>query len=159
MKRTTLLSGIIGLLCLLGCLRRFSFHDGCCLSLACGARFSKEKDFDACKEDLFAVFDASLTAYEREALEFLYAYMPLADIADYSGEFHLMNVRASRRAADEMPWGKIIPEDVFRHFVLPVRVNNEHLDSARVVFYKELKDRVKSLFFAGCHFGSEPLVP
>ena len=95
--------------------------------------------------DLFAVFDASLTAYEREALEFLYAYMPLADIADYSGEFHLMNVRASRRAADEMPWGKIIPEDVFRHFVLPVRVNNEHLDSARVVFYKELKDRVKSL--------------
>lgn len=56
-----------------------------------------------------------------------------------------MNVRASRQAADEMPWGKRIPEDIFRHFVLPVRVNNEHLDSARVVFYKELKDRVKTL--------------
>ena len=26
-----------------------------------------------------------------------------------------------------------------------MRVNNEHLDSARVVFYKELKDRVKTL--------------
>ena len=86
-----------------------------------------------------------LTSYEREALEFLYAYMPLADIADYSGEFHLMNVRASQKAADEMPWGKVIPEDLFRHFVLPVRVNNEHLDSARVVFYEELKNRVKSL--------------
>ncbi len=71
--------------------------------------------------------------------------MPLADITDYPGEFHLMNVRASRRAAGEMPWGRDIPEDVFRHFVLPVRVNNEHLDSARVVFYEELKDRVKSL--------------
>ena len=40
---------------------------------------------------------------------------------------------------------KVIPEDLFRHFVLPVRVNNEHLDSARVVFYEELKNRVKSL--------------
>ena len=95
--------------------------------------------------DLFAIFDTDLTSYEREALEFLYAYMPLADIADYSGEFHLMNVRASQKAADEMPWGKVIPEDLFRHFVLPVRVNNEHLDSARVVFYEELKNRVKSL--------------
>lgn len=95
--------------------------------------------------DFFTLFDGSLTPYEREALEFLYAYMPLADIADYPGEFHLMNVRASRRAAEEMPWGKDVPEEIFRHFVLPVRVNNEHLDSARVVFYGELKERVRSL--------------
>lgn len=95
--------------------------------------------------DLFTIFDTELTAYEREALEFLYAYMPLADITDYPGEFHLMNIRASQQAAQEMPWGKIIPEEIFRHFVLPPRVNNEQLDSARVVFYKELKDRVKSL--------------
>lgn len=94
---------------------------------------------------LFTVFDADLTTYEREALEFLYAYMPLADITDYTGEFHLMNVRASRKAANEMPWGEDIPEDIFRHFVLPVRVNNEHLDSSRVVFYGELKNRVNSL--------------
>ena len=98
--------------------------------------------------ELFAILDdTSLSTYEQEALEFLYAYMPLADITDYSGEFHLMNIRASQRAAEEMPWGKTIPEDLFRHFVLPVRVNNEQLDSARVVFYKELKDRVKSLSF------------
>ena len=96
--------------------------------------------------ELFTILDdASLSTYEQEALEFLYAYMPLADITDYPGEFHLMNIRASQRAAEEMPWGKTIPEDLFRHFVLPVRVNNEQLDSARVVFYKELKDRVKSL--------------
>lgn len=95
--------------------------------------------------DLFTIFDTELTVYEREALEFLYAYMPLADITDYPGEFHLMNIRASQQAAQEMPWGEMIPEKVFRHFVLPARVNNEQLDSARVVFYKELKDRVKSL--------------
>ena len=109
-----------------------------------------EQDFQQKKAlmpqgDLFSIFDADLTAYEREALEFLYAYMPLADITDYPGEFHLMNVRASQQAAGEMPWGKTLPEDLFRHFVLPVRVNNEPLDSARVVFYQELKDRVKSL--------------
>ena len=57
----------------------------------------------------------------------------------------MMNVRASQQTAREMPWGRTIPEELFRHFVLPVRVNNESLDSARVVFYKELKDRVKSL--------------
>ncbi len=109
-----------------------------------------EQDFQQKKaliaqSDLFAIFDAELTSYEREALEFLYAYMPLADITDYSGEFHLMNIRASQQAAAEMSWGDKIPEEVFRHFVLPERVNNEQLDSARIVFYKELKDRVKSL--------------
>lgn len=60
--------------------------------------------------DLFAIFETSLSDYEREALEFLYAYMPLADIADYSGEFHLMNVRASRQAADECRGESVFPK-------------------------------------------------
>ena len=89
------------------------------------------------QDALFApLADKSLTTYEREALSFLYAYMPLADITDYSPQFHLTNIRASRRAAEEMPWGKTIPEILFRHFVLPARVNNEPLDSALVVFYR-----------------------
>lgn len=92
--------------------------------------------------DLFSILDTSLTGYEREALQFLYAYMPLADITDYPGSFHLMNVQAACRAAKEMPWGSVVPEELFRHFVLPVRVNNEPLDSARVIFYDELKPRV-----------------
>lgn len=113
-------------------------------------RLQVEQDFLHKQElmpdgNLFAVFDTDLTLYEREALEFLYAYMPLADITDYSGGFHLMNVQAARRAADEMPWGRMVSEELFRHFVLPVRVNNEPLDSARVIFYKELKPRVEHL--------------
>ncbi|MDR1455064.1 MAG: transglutaminase domain-containing protein [Tannerella sp.] len=94
---------------------------------------------------LFRVFDREMTTREREALMFLYAWMPTGDVADYPGEFYLENVRASFTAQREMPWGKEIPEDVFRHFVLPVRVNNENLDSSRTVFYEELKDRVKGL--------------
>ena len=144
MKRVARLLGFLGLVCLLASCGKRSFITDT------SYRQRVEQDFNQKKErlpqgDLFAIFDTDLTSYEREALEFLYAYMPLADIADYSGEFHLMNVRASRKAADEMPWGKVIPEDLFRHFVLPARVNNEHLDSARVVFYDELKNRVKSL--------------
>ncbi|ADV43567.1 transglutaminase domain-containing protein [Bacteroides helcogenes] len=144
MRRATQFLGIIGLTCLfVACGNSHFMTDA-------AYRQRVEQDFEQKKNlitqgEMFSIFDGELTTYEREALEFLYAYMPLADIADYSGEFHLMNVRASQQAEKEMPWGKNIPEDLYRHFVLPVRVNNEPLDSARVVFYKELKDRVKTL--------------
>ena len=93
----------------------------------------------------FAVFDRQLTPQQREALEFLYAYMPLPDMADNSGEFFLSNVDATLRARQEMPWGKTIPDREWRHFVLPLRINNEALDNHRPEFYAELKDRVKGL--------------
>ena len=95
--------------------------------------------------DLFKVFEQEMSEQQREALTFLYAYMPLGDITDYSGEFFLENIDYTFRAKEEMPWGKLIPEREFRHFVLPVRVNNENLDDSRKVFYEELKDRVKNL--------------
>ena len=91
------------------------------------------------------VADGRLTGPEIEALEFLYAYMPLADVTDYPTDYYLQNVRASFRAREEMPWGAKIPEVVFRHFVLPLRVNNEDLDTSRVAFYRELKPRVEGL--------------
>lgn len=95
--------------------------------------------------DLFRIFNRELTVPEREALMFLYAYMPVGDITDYPGEYYLENVRLSMQAKAEMPWGKDIPEEVFRHFVLPVRVNNENLDDSRREFYAGLKDRVKGM--------------
>ncbi|MBD8349145.1 transglutaminase-like domain-containing protein [Dysgonomonas sp. HGC4] len=94
---------------------------------------------------LFDVFNQKLTSQEKEALEFLYAYMPLSDLADYDGEFYLNQVRTAFKARDYFDWGKTIPEDVFRHFVLVYRVNNEDLDNAREVFFDELKDRVKGM--------------
>ena len=96
-------------------------------------------------ENLYSVFNQQLTNNERDALTFLYAYMPLGDIACYDGDFFLKNVQTSLRARAEMPWGKTIPDREFRHFVLPVRVNNENLDSSRWVFYNELKPRIEHL--------------
>ena len=39
-----------------------------------------------------SVFDSALSVEQKEALQFLYAYMPLPDVVDYPGSFHLMNV-------------------------------------------------------------------
>ncbi len=82
---------------------------------------------------------------EKAAIEFLYAYMPLADVTDYTVQFHLENVRATLEAREQMPWGKDIPDLLFKHFVLPLRVNNEALDMSRPVFFKELRDRVAGM--------------
>jgi hypothetical protein len=70
--------------------------------------------------------------------------MPLSDLADYNGEFFLANVNYSLRALDESSWGKDIPEEIFLHYVLPIRINNENLDSFRIVYYDEIMSRVKS---------------
>ena len=90
----------------------------------------------------FKIFQEQLSADQRDAMEFLYAYMPLNDMADYDGTFFLKQVNASLEAKKTFSWGKTIPDDIFRHFVLPYRVNNENLDSARVIFLKEIKSRV-----------------
>jgi hypothetical protein len=82
---------------------------------------------------------------ETEALKFLYAYMPMADITDYNTAYYLDNIRSSFRTREAMKWGKSVPELLFRHFVLPIRVNNENLDRSRMAFYKELKPRVEGL--------------
>ncbi len=97
---------------------------------------------------LFGVFQQKLSHDEQQALRFLYAGMPLSDLADFDGTFYLDAVRATLEARRELPWGKDIPEDLFRHFVLPPRVNNENLDAFRARYQKELAQRVKGLTMA-----------
>ncbi len=118
-------------------------------------REAVQADFTARLEQtgaVFSPFDKTGTALndgellsleEHEALEFLYAYMPLADAVDYPASYYLDQVRATFRIREEMGWK--VPEREFRHFVLPIRVNNENLDTARVVFNREIAPRVKGL--------------
>ena len=82
---------------------------------------------------------------EREVLAFLNASMPLCDLVDYNQDYFLQNIEASFNAKKELPWGKRVPEREFKHFVLPIRVNNENLDEFRMAYYEELRDRVKDL--------------
>jgi len=80
-----------------------------------------------------------------EALEFLYAYMPQSDLADYDYNFFNEQVNYALLARNTFSWGKTIPESIFRHFVLVYRVNNEDLDTARAFIYHQLKDRIKDM--------------
>lgn len=109
-------------------------------------RFEKRKEFAKNRSaQLFDVFNQNISLEEKEALQFLYAYMPLCDLADYTGDFFLKQVRSSFEARQSFDWGNKVPDEIFRHFVLPYRVNNENLDSARWVFLKELKPRLQGL--------------
>ena len=128
------------------------------ISLAgCTPHFISDTDFRAgVASDLALrqdVLDASgidfgamgLKQDEREAMEFMYAYMPLGDIVNNPPAYYLDHYHLTLKALDEMPWGKSVPEREVRHFILPVRVNNENLDASRLVFFEELAPRVRNL--------------
>ncbi len=82
---------------------------------------------------------------EEKAMQFLYEYMPLGDSVDYTEDYYRECINYAFRAKAELPWGASVPEREFKHFVVPVRVNNENLDRFRATYYEELKDRVKDL--------------
>lgn len=81
----------------------------------------------------------------RSALRWLYESMPLPDVSNYPLSFYQQEVETTLRARREMPWGTRVPEREWRHFVLPLRVNNEALDAFRSTCYAALKERVRGL--------------
>ncbi len=107
-----------------------------------------EKDFESRCSSLNTVGKLNLDSLqpdERDCIKWLYAYSQTPDLTGNTPAFFLANVRSSLKAKEELPWGAKVPEREFRHFVLPIRVNNENLDMSRPQFYEELKDRVKGL--------------
>ncbi|MCU6712336.1 transglutaminase-like domain-containing protein [Paenibacillus sp. J5C_2022] len=109
-------------------------------------KFALKKELAAGRNgELFDVFDDSLTEEEAVALKFLYAYMPLSDLANYEGALFLRHVRATLRIRQQTAWGMQIPDSVFLYFVLPYRVNNENIEDIREMLFEELYPRVKGL--------------
>ena len=88
---------------------------------------------------------SKITRKEQEAFAFLDASMLLCDRTEYSQDYFMQNIQTSLKAKKELPWGRRVPEREFKHFVLPIRVNNENLDDFRMAYYEELRDRVKDL--------------
>jgi len=147
MKKTQYLI-ILGFLLLLGSCsnHEFQIYSDTEYARLVENEFARKKDLAGNRNDqLFGVFNDDLTTNEVQGLKFLYAFMPLNDLADYDGEFFLKQVRASLAARDTFHWGTTIPEAEFRHFVLPYRINNENLDTARLVFFDALKDRIRDM--------------
>ena len=58
--------------------------------------FSQRKLLAAKRDSaLFTVFRQNISVEQAEALKFLYAFMPLSDLADYNGDFFLANADKS----------------------------------------------------------------
>ena len=75
--------------------------------------------------------------------DWLYASMPLPDSLHHPRSWWEANVSKTLEVRRKMHWN--IPEREFRHFVLPLRVNNESLDDFRLVYADTLCARVKGL--------------
>jgi transglutaminase-like putative cysteine protease len=128
-----------------GCTKDHLISDKNYRQLVESAFTERQKSASDRKGQLFAVFDRKLSTPQKEALKFLFAFMPLNDLADYYGEFFLYNVNIALHTRKETPWGGKIPEQIFLHYVLPCRVNNENLDSFRIAYHNEISERIKGL--------------
>lgn len=103
---------------------------------------------EARAHELFGIFQQELTEEETWALKFLFAYMPVNDLADYDGNLFLSHVRRTLDIRRQVPWGERVPDHLFLHFVLPYRVNTEDIEDSRGILYSELADRTKQLSMA-----------
>ncbi len=106
-----------------------------------------EQDFNN-RDGVTEAIITKINSYDKETanyLKFLYAYMPQSDLADYDLSFFEQQVAIACEARKTFSWGAKVPEDVFRHFVLVYRVNNENLDTARSYIFHQLKNRIKNM--------------
>lgn len=83
---------------------------------------------------------------EQTYVAWLKESMPLPDSLQYPGPFWKGNVHKTLEVRKKMGWG--VPEREFRHFVLPLRVNNEALDDFRTLYADTLCRRVKGMGMA-----------
>ncbi|MBW4082583.1 transglutaminase-like domain-containing protein [Paenibacillus sp. S150] len=112
-------------------------------------RFERKRELAGSRaERLFGVLSQELTAEEEWALKFLYASMPVCDLADYDGGLFLTHARRAIAGRKQVPWGTRVPDGLFLHYVLPLRINNENLEDYQGVIYGELAERTAGLSMA-----------
>ena len=79
----------------------------------------------------------------QDYTDYLYSNMSFADSVCTTRAYWEANAKAALEARKAARWK--VPEKEFLHYVLPVRVNNEPLDSFRLVYGRQLLERVKGL--------------
>ena len=80
---------------------------------------------------------------QQQYVDWLYRYMPLPDSLQYDRSYWEENVAKTLETRGKMGWN--VPEREFRHFVLPLRVNNETLDDFRLKYSDTLCARVQGM--------------
>jgi transglutaminase-like putative cysteine protease len=96
--------------------------------------------------ELFApLAGTELRGEEREDYRFLLANLPLSDLAELAAADLVENLRLARRARADFPWGAQVPDELWRHYVLPHRVSQEPFTRWRGPFLAELAPRLAGL--------------
>ncbi|MGL5731784.1 MAG: transglutaminase-like domain-containing protein [Bacteroidales bacterium] len=80
----------------------------------------------------------SLPASQQEAIAYLYAYMPKADLDTLSTALIVDNVTYAYKAKALFPWAKYVPEEVFLNDVLPYAIMDETRENWRASFFEML---------------------
>lgn len=83
--------------------------------------------------------------HEREAMDFLRAHLPQSDLECCPAEMLLEFARHAVMVREKAPWCGALDWEVFAHYVLFPRVNDEELSFHRAVFHDALWPRVKDL--------------
>ena len=92
---------------------------------------------------------AALGGEQRRAMEFLRDHLPCSDLDCYPFPFFLRFADHALALRDEAPWCGELEWEIFAHYVLFPRVNDEDLSFHRALFHRELWPRVKDLATAG----------
>lgn len=96
------------------------------------------------EQQLFQVMD-SCTEDEAICMQYLFAHMPISDLANYDGELFLKFVKHALRIRNMVPWGHEMDDEVFLNYVLQYRINSENVEFYSETFFKELFPRINGL--------------
>lgn len=78
-------------------------------------------------------------------MKYLYAYMPLSDMADYSFDVFLSYAQHAKKLHDNPLFNMQIPDEYFFEYILAHRINSEDITDCREFFYNLVVNRIKEL--------------
>lgn len=82
---------------------------------------------------------------KQRAIEFLRTHLPESDLSHYEEDLFLRFIDHALALRKSAPWCAALDEELFLHYVLFPRVNDEDLSFHRAVFHNALWDRIASL--------------
>ena len=87
----------------------------------------------------------TLGGEQRRAMEFLYTHLPQSDLDTYPAALFLQFADHALTMRRTLPWCAELPEELFDHYVLFPRVNDEDLSFHRQHFSEALLNRVHAM--------------
>lgn len=81
----------------------------------------------------------------QEAMEFLRTHLPQSDLDCYEDALFLQFIDHALALRESAPWCAGLDDEIFLHYVLFPRVNDEDLSFHRDIFHDALWDRIKNL--------------